>query len=736
MTGALIQSGSHNGDATSDKYKFGLRPLRPHPKRKIWHYMCLADIVLRCTLLAGLIIWHYYPECINQFHSRCTEALLDQTSLMVLQVEAMLAMILFWKFARWEAEGHFITFWQVLGAMLVFFSRRSLYLHPFMMLFAFLGLWLTYLVGVRAEFTAPLEPRIPPFCPKSGDTGKPKHGWLGKWISRMRLFQSKSSRVALSVVLYVGGRLGLWIFLYAFFLSHEDDLRGLDVNLDLLFYISIGLAILATLPDSCVYLTAFSELMKDLWNMKRSSNAYRTGPYEVALLDDDLREESTLNRQLRTHLCQPLTILIPAYMPNEEEIMFDVFNFYRKQAEDYPNDLKILFVWNSPNEHPEAEERLREYQEEWPNLKVVRNPWSTSKCDNLNMACDYIETEFVLLNDSDTMVSAATMKRASMHIFGEEQLDLAQCSNTHCYDDTSGRPDGAGSGCFAMGALITAYDAAKPMNISVQGTFKHSPFNGRGGFWRTAALKKVQFDHRTVGEDHDSFYRGVAFYGLKGLLDPNMLCQEREPPDCKSLTSQRIRWETAALEMRHTFNWVLRSEYYSSYEAFILLWSQLMYNCNMPFQCLPLQMATFLPLCIMKGYLVKHVWGNDKVSFQTMCAGEDCISHFTLMNPLTEHLVKVALPLTFVVLAVILLWGYGLILMDCFCRATATRWRPRPLWLIIRMTTPIFMFPFYTWIQFWALHDYCWGGAKFIPTTRSPGSSPKSKSTEDKADGV
>jgi len=340
-------------------------------------------------------------------------------------------------------------------------------------------------------------------------------------------------------------------------------------------------------------------------------------------------------------------------------------------------------------------------------------------------------TEFVLLNDSDTMVSADAMKRASLHIFGEEQLDLAQCANTHCKEDVIGRPDNK---CFPMGFLITAYDAAKPMNMSVQGAFKHSPFNGRGGFWRTAALKTVLFDHRTVGEDHDSFYRGAAYYGLRGLLDPNMLCQEREPPDCDSLTKQRIRWETAALEMRHTFNWTLRSEYYTNFEAFVLIWSQLMYNCNMPFQCLPLQMATFLPLCIMKGYIVKHVWGEGKVSLDTMCAGEDCISHFTMTDPITQNTVLVAIPLVFLVLFVILLWSWCLMFADCCGRASVTRWKPRCLWYLIRITTPIVVFPFYIWVQFWALHDYCWGGAKFIPTTRSPSSSPprSPKSPDDK----
>merc|ERR1719265_1525455 len=37
---------------------------------------------------------------------------------------------------------------------------------------------------------------------------------------------------------------------------------------------------------------------------------------------------------------------------------------------------------------------------------------------------------------------------------------------------------------------------------------------------------------------------------------------------------------------------------------------------------------------------------------------------------------------------------------------------------------PFIMMPYMTYLQYWALVDYCWGGAKFICTTRSPMGSP------------
>ena len=41
---------------------------------------------------------------------------------------------------------------------------------------------------------------------------------------------------------------------------------------------------------------------------------------------------------------------------------------------------------------------------------------STSKCDNLNMACDWIDTEVACLNGADTMLHWGCMVRASIWI--------------------------------------------------------------------------------------------------------------------------------------------------------------------------------------------------------------------------------------------------------------------------------------------------------------------------------
>merc|ERR1712072_194786 len=162
------------------------------------------------------------------------------------------------------------------------------------------------------------------------------------------------------------------------------------------------------------------------------------------------------------------------------------------------------------------------------------------------------------------------------------------------------------------------------------GFYRHSPFNGRGGFWRTSALKHVEFDHRSIGEDHDAAYRAFAYYGFKGILDPNMLCMEREPPNCKAVVNQRTRWETAAMEMRRTFPWVLRSKHYTKFEAFLLIWSQLGQNAQMPLQQLPLQMCQLMPLAVTKAFLMKRVFGETPADWKHLCREEECLAKLTI----------------------------------------------------------------------------------------------------------
>jgi len=57
-----------------------------------------------------------------------------------------------------------------------------------------------------------------------------------------------------------------------------------------------------------------------------------------------------------------------------------------------------------------------------------------------------------------------------------------------------------------------------------------------------------------------------------------------------------------------------------------------------------------------------------------------------------------------------------------FCiRVLSTRYNPRCMFFVYYgFLKAMFVVPYFVYVQYWALYDYCWGGAKFIATARSP----------------
>lgn len=675
--------------------------------------------------------------------------------------EMLITSALFAWLARWEDQEHWITLWQTCFTFSFLSCRNTLYDSPKLLVIAMVGLYLTYFIGIYAEFTKWELPRVPPFTMKKNDTNKPKYGWLGKSLSRLVSF--KLGRMLVTAIMYLSGMTFGFFLIYAMFFSDVDDFRNLpsyrsqfhnasdisdDNAVDVMhpvLLIAVFFGAISFIPATLVEIGAIPGLVDDLKNFKKASRSYRTGVWDICELDED---KDGPGSQLKEILQRPVldtTIVLPCYLPNEEDILPSVLKHYMKQYdllaqyEENPQKCRkeVLVVFNSPKQHPEFPKVVQEWTQKYAakgyKLTVQENKESTSKCDNLNLACNIIQTEACVLNDADTMLDWTCIVRGSEHI--RNGYDIAQSTNTHCYLDCRGTPgdeeDPTERQCHPYGILITIGDATKPQNMSTQTPFKHAPFNGRGGFWRTKSLAMVGFDHRTVGEDHDAGYRGCAYFGFKGILDMNMLCQEQEPPDCGALTSQRIRWETAALEMRRTFSWILRSKHYGCFETFVLLWGQLQQNCNMPFQSLSFQVVTSIPIILIKSWLSIYALGattDANMTLQKLCSRDDCVITFEdVKNPITGHHWNIALPLPVAFFAALTIAFMLMNGFDFLLRVCTTRYRPSLMFFVYySLLKPMFVAPYFVYVQYWAMYDYCWGGAKFIATARSP-LSPKSE---------
>ncbi|EOD17977.1 hypothetical protein EMIHUDRAFT_195979 [Emiliania huxleyi CCMP1516] len=203
---------------------------------------------------------------------------------------------------------------------------------------------------------------------------------------------------------------------------------------------------------------------------------------------------------------------------------------------------------------------------------------STTKCDNCNFALDQIRTEWAIFLDADTLFSTQTLIYAS-HLSSSTTFDFWQGRMVNPKSDVQG--------VFPFGAVTCMYDSdCMPNDAPIFYKSGHVPFSGRGGLWRVSVLRKVGFDHRTVGEDYDASFRAYFLYGHRGSLAPNMIFQERCPGNMTDLLRQRKRWVNADFERMVSSTWMARSYYVPRVEVFFGL-LPMNIKMKMPFESWP-----------------------------------------------------------------------------------------------------------------------------------------------------
>jgi len=276
-------------------------------------------------------------------------------------VEFALSSIFLAIYARWEEHGHWITCWEVLSSLLAFALRNSLYTNPIFFCIVALELVAAYVVGLMTELLGASEARLPPFVPKRNDKKRPNYGWLGK--SAAYYADSKLKRNLVTAFLFLSKQTFLaicWIFYHT---KVDVQMLTFGDNLDMCMLILVGLTVFTLLPNILIDLAVLPEFYTDFKNSRNSSRFCKTEPFEVAIIDEDnldLETTGALKVKLRDHQCCAITVVIPCYMPNEEEIIFDVLDYYRDQAKRYPGDLRVLVVWNSPDAHHELEDKFND----------------------------------------------------------------------------------------------------------------------------------------------------------------------------------------------------------------------------------------------------------------------------------------------------------------------------------------------------------------------------------------
>jgi len=349
-----------NGSKKKREYKFGMRNSRnANQYPKAVRFILMVDLIVRCCLLA--YFWSF-PKPNKGEYRLNGPRLFSPILIWCIIIEFALSSIFLAKYGRWEEHGHWITFWEVLSSLLAFAVRNSLYTNPICFLIVVLELVAAYGVGIMTELLGAADARLPPFLPKRNDKERPNSGWLGKAAAYYA--DTRIKRNVVTAFLFVSKQTFLLICWIYYHTKVDIQMKAMGDNLDCLFCILVGLTGVTLLPNILIDLAVLPEFVTDFKSLKNSSRFCKTEPFEVAIIDednlDDVEATGELKIRLRDHKCCPVTVVIPCYMPNEEEIIFDVLDYYRKQAKRYPGELKVLVVWNSPDSHYDLEDKLTE----------------------------------------------------------------------------------------------------------------------------------------------------------------------------------------------------------------------------------------------------------------------------------------------------------------------------------------------------------------------------------------
>jgi cellulose synthase/poly-beta-1,6-N-acetylglucosamine synthase-like glycosyltransferase len=202
-------------------------------------------------------------------------------------------------------------------------------------------------------------------------------------------------------------------------------------------------------------------------------------------------------------------------------------------------------------------------------------------------------------------------------------------------------------------------------------------------------LKKIGFDHRTLGEDFDATYRAYAYFGMHGIEDPNIFFHERIPPTFKALSTQRIRWGTAGFERRKSISWIWQSPHYTLFERLAVSW-MLLREVPMPLQQFCFDVYGFLSLAVFTSRLA------------SVHENPDCQSFWFAMVLLAWTSVQFGAYVTSIVLQTLLVTHQ--------CPA---------LWLATCMPIESLMYQFFgNYVKLWIYNNYMWGISVFICTPR------------------
>eukprot|EP00403_Amphidinium_massartii_P017637 CAMPEP_0178409076 /NCGR_PEP_ID=MMETSP0689_2-20121128/20273_1 /TAXON_ID=160604 /ORGANISM="Amphidinium massartii, Strain CS-259" /LENGTH=446 /DNA_ID=CAMNT_0020030201 /DNA_START=234 /DNA_END=1570 /DNA_ORIENTATION=- len=231
-----------------------------------------------------------------------------------------------------------------------------------------------------------------------------------------------------------------------------------------------------------------------------------------------------------------ITAIVPCYLPNEEAIIEKTILYILEHLEA-PGELILHVVYNTPNDMPEIEERLRRMSKlpDLPRgrtLNVTRVPSSKSKAENLNYALGLISSPYVAIYDADHHPKADSL----IMMYERLMRDKLDCVQGSTY--IRNLEQGGFLGRFVDAEFFYTYFMAQP---SARFLTHLAYFGGSNALWDRQALETLGFRENMQTEDIDVSFRAIVAQRRIDLC-PEAQSGELAPASFCAFFRQRLRW--------------------------------------------------------------------------------------------------------------------------------------------------------------------------------------------------
>ena len=238
-----------------------------------------------------------------------------------------------------------------------------------------------------------------------------------------------------------------------------------------------------------------------------------------------------------------MTILVPCYLPNEQEIVKDTIEHIMERVE-YPDGaaFHLLVAYNTPEPmafeaelHEWIEQRRLGWQAKGRRVQLMKVEGSTSKAENLNAAlATEISSDLTAIFDADHHPNSDALLRSTSRLLSDD----ADCVQGSIF--LRSQPDVWAKLVHAE-FFVTHFVYFPAMAFGARTGF----FAGSNAVWRTDTLRRRPFRKGMQTEDID-FSMRVLLEDPKARISfcPESRSGELPCASLGALWKQRLRWAT------------------------------------------------------------------------------------------------------------------------------------------------------------------------------------------------